>query len=328
MPFVTTILATSMVARSMRRLVSIAGVAVALEAEDQDRWRAVDALFGGCVDAAGPVAISIRYQSEPPLVPTRPADMVYPEAEVWLDEDGVAARHQSGTCGRRVGDTIVVGGEPPASEPVRGFRQAVQHALLDALARHDRHALHAAALHRDSVTILALGASGAGKSTLAFAGGQRGWEILSDDLCLIHPGPNVVVSGFPKPLNVPGDALLSPPRGSRPLLDDDRERWVLPHSFATAHDSYEVKALVLVGHAEAAAGSDAVGAGPIRIELVLGSMPLRGLPRYVRAFFPSAARLSRLPTLRYMHHGESSQRLVSAAAFLDDLWQDLSDAVD
>jgi hypothetical protein len=307
----------------MRRLVSIAGVAVALEADEPYQVQAVEALFAGCLRGREPPAVTVRYGSEPPAVPTREPDVVYPEAEVWLEEAGVAARHQSGTCGRRIGDTVVVGGPPPRAEPVRGFRQAVQHALLDALTRHDRHALHAAGLHREPVTILILGGSGAGKSTLAFAGAQHGWEVLSDDLCLVHPSDAIEVSGFPKPLNVPGDSLLSPPEGAQPIPDDDRSRWVLPHAFVTAHDVYGVSALVLVGHSPAEAGTDVVDEGPARMEVVLGSMPLRGLPAYVRAFFPIAARLSRLPAVWYLHAGEPAQRMAAATAFLDEQWERL-----
>ena len=48
--------------------------------------------------------------------------------------------------------------------------------------------LHASAVLADGGAILFCGASGAGKSTLAAALGERGYPLISDDLCVLAPG--------------------------------------------------------------------------------------------------------------------------------------------
>ena len=61
--------------------------------------------------------------------------------------------------------------------------------------------LHAASIGRDGVAVAFAGPSGAGKSTLAAALAQRGYPLLSDDVCVIDAhaaGGPVVLPAFPR----------------------------------------------------------------------------------------------------------------------------------
>jgi hypothetical protein len=306
----------------MKRRIAIAGVGIDLRAVDASRWEALDALFGACLDSAGPASIAVDYQERAPEVPGRPPDQVSAEVAIWFDPDGVSARHLTGVCGRRVNDAIVVGGWRPGIEAVRAFRLATQAPLIDALGEHGRHALHAAALERDGSAVLVLGGSGAGKSTFAFAGSRGGWKIIADDLSIVDLSDAVYTSGLPKPVNVPSDALDLPPHGSRPLPNDERARWALPATAITARGRYPVRAVVTLGHSADSAEILETPASPDRLRRLIASLPLAGMPRAIRGFFPVAARLSRLPTYTYMHPADPTERVASAIALLERLRHD------
>ncbi|HEX5182616.1 MAG TPA: hypothetical protein VFW19_05620 [Allosphingosinicella sp.] len=58
-----------------------------------------------------------------------------------------------------------------------------------------RVAFHGAALAKNDAAILLFGGSGAGKSTLAAAlAGRFGWDLLSDDISLLHPEGGATVA--------------------------------------------------------------------------------------------------------------------------------------
>jgi hypothetical protein len=131
------------------------------------------------------------------------------------------------------------------------------------------------------------------------------------------------VSGLPKPVNVPSDTLDKPPEGSRRLPNDERERWALPSSAIAARGQYPVRAVVMLGHSPDSAVSAATPASPARLERLIASLPLGAMPSAVRAFFPVAARLSRLPAYTYMHPFEPAERVPAALALLGALWADV-----
>ena len=55
--------------------------------------------------------------------------------------------------------------------------------------------IHASSITKNNVTIMFCGQSHAGKSTLAYAFKKKGWEILSEDICVIEPeGINILNS--------------------------------------------------------------------------------------------------------------------------------------
>jgi hypothetical protein len=99
------------------------------------------------------------------------------------------------------------------------------------------YSLHASSIRvGDSVTAF-LGNSGAGKSTLAAALAQRGYLVISDDICLLDPRP--------RDLNLPGATLVVPVAPSlklwRSALDAlGQSPESLPRVFST-DDKYRLK---------------------------------------------------------------------------------------
>jgi hypothetical protein len=307
-------------ATTMKRRVVVAGITLEVQADGADLWQPVEVLFSGCIPSVAEPEITIRHGPTPPAVPDRPPTWCVPELAVWLEADGVAARHASGATGRRFDDQIIVGGSDPSdSDPARAFRLVTQLPLIDALARHGRHAMHAAAVERDGDAVLVLGDSGAGKSTLAYAGSQGGWRIVADDLSLVGIDGVARVSGLPKPVHVPGNLLTLPPAGSRRLPDDERERWSLPPTAIAARGRYPIAAVVMLAHSTGRASAVEVPPSPTRLQMLIGSLPLAGLPHVVQAFFPIAAAVSRLPMWTYTHPARVEERVPAGIALLDSI---------
>ena len=60
-------------------------------------------------------------------------------------------------------------------------------------------AVHAALLHVDDAVVIVPGSSGVGKSSLCVAAMEAGWEVWSDEYCLINTTTGEV-SGWPRPI--------------------------------------------------------------------------------------------------------------------------------
>ncbi len=60
-------------------------------------------------------------------------------------------------------------------------------------------AVHAALLHVDHAVVIVPGSSGVGKSSLCVAATEAGWEVWSDEYCLINTTTGDV-SGWPRPI--------------------------------------------------------------------------------------------------------------------------------
>jgi hypothetical protein len=303
----------------MERRVSIAGISVSVAADDDDRWGPVDALFGHCEPTDQAPMIWVRHTTTPVDVPARPANLVEADVEYWLDDAGVATRTRFGTIGRRIGDVVEVGG-PLGPDPTRAFRAATQLALIDALSRHGRYVVHAATVVRDDRATMVFGDSGSGKSTFAFGAQQAGWDLVADDLSvLVRDAARIVVSGFPKPINVPADVLDRPPADARQIPGDERGRWVVPPSAATARGPFAVETVVHVGHAAGALATTSLAPSAGNVRELLAAHPLSVMPHAMRDFFPMAAQLSRVATYRFLHADDSSVRLAAVGQFLDQL---------
>jgi serine kinase of HPr protein (carbohydrate metabolism regulator) len=69
-------------------------------------------------------------------------------------------------------------------------------------------AVHAALLHVDDAVLIVPGYSGAGKSSLCVAAMEAGWEVWSDEYCLIDTVTGQV-SGWPRPIRqrLPGGGV-------------------------------------------------------------------------------------------------------------------------
>jgi hypothetical protein len=300
----------------MERQVMVGGLAVSVTVQGDERARAIDALFGHC-DATNETPAIRIVEADAPHLPARPPDRVTPDAEFWIDDSGVATRHRLGTTGRRHRDRIEVTGRG-GPEPDRGYRLAVQFPLIDAISLHERHVLHVAAVERDGAAVLVFGSSGAGKSTFAFGAAQHGWRIIADDLTVASlEDHRVQVTGFPKPLNVPGEVLVDAPEHGSPIPLDERGRWALPPATAVARGHYPVTTVIWVGHGSTSHRSDDLRPAPDRLRELLAAHPLSMLPRVMKSYFPLAGRLSRLPTYRYEHDPDPRRRVAAVGMFLD-----------
>jgi hypothetical protein len=69
-------------------------------------------------------------------------------------------------------------------------------------------AVHAALLHVDDAVVIVPGKSGVGKSSLCVAAMEEGWEVWSDEYCLIDTATGEV-SGWPRPVRqrLPGGGV-------------------------------------------------------------------------------------------------------------------------
>lgn len=128
----------------------------------------------------GALARGVRYQSAP--------------GALRLQVDGVA------TYLVRDGRRITIARDPAADDDdVRVFLLASVFGAL--LHQRDDLVLHGSAIVADGAAVGFLGFSGVGKSTLAAAFRQRNHPVLTDDLCVVRPGPDgrmLAHPGFPQ----------------------------------------------------------------------------------------------------------------------------------
>ena len=114
--------------------------------------------------------------------------------ELLLKVDGIARYLVSG--GRR----ITIARDPGADDDdVRVFLLGSVFGAL--LHQRDDLVLHGSAIEWEGGAVVFLGHSGVGKSTLASAFRKKGHAILTDDLCVVRPGPDARMlahPGFPQ----------------------------------------------------------------------------------------------------------------------------------
>jgi hypothetical protein len=285
--------------------------------------------------------IRLRFERRPPALPDRPPDLTYTGIDVWLGGDGAACRSATGVAARRVGSDIHVGGPPddqstsntppdPAFDLATAFRRSVQHVLVDALAEHGRHALHAAAIRSGDVVVVALGDTGAGKSTLAYAASQRGWSVLTDDLTFVTIDDGRLLAwGLPKPLNIPRDLLdddqIGADRSGRAIPNDARNRVQVPLELDQRNGGH-IAAVVLIEHATGSGHLQQIEPGPSLLKSLLPSFPLAPDRHRMRELFPSAAALSRMPAWTLSHDLDPTRRLDVAGTLLDHITETLAAA--
>ena len=170
----------------MRRVISVAGVAVSLEADDTARWQALDALFGLCPTAASSDGVlRLCFSASPPPAPGRPPDVAFSDVELWYTDAGVVTRHRDGIVVAATATRSSPAARLPPTGSAKAFRRAVQHVLADAMAAHGRFALHGAVIVDGTGAIIVLGDAGAGKSTLAISALRLGWSVVTDDIAWV-----------------------------------------------------------------------------------------------------------------------------------------------
>lgn len=191
-------------------------------------------LFAAIGEAEPDVAIQLG--SVPAMAQAADDDLHHVDEALVLTIPGVA-RYKIES-----GNLITIESEPEV--PKRNVRLFLLGSAFGALL-HQRGLLplHANAIGIDGQAVAFMGSSGAGKSTLAALFGDRGFRVISDDVCVIgfdgagHPH---AAPGLPR-LRLLAEALAAMGRDSRGLrrsyLSDEREKFDVPIDPASAATS-------------------------------------------------------------------------------------------
>ena len=305
-------------------MISMAGVPISVDAGDDARWAALDALFGTCRDTVDAPVGSVELGQDPPAAPDEAPDVRFADVSMWFTPDGVVTRHDDGLVVRRDGLAIHAGGPDLGRDLPRAFRRSVQHVLIDALADVDRHALHAAAIARGDRALVVLGDTGAGKSSLAIGALRGGWSVLTDDIAwLLSTSAGLDVIGFPKPLHVPADMRAEVPDASAQIVGDARGRYVSAARLTADDQPRRVVGVVEIRHGQGDGTVAPLASGSHLVAMALASYPLQEHVARARRFFPLAARLGRLPAVTIAHAADPARRAERAVALLDEAWDRL-----
>jgi hypothetical protein len=290
-------------------------VPVAVSATDSMRAAAVfEQLRRMPQSDAEPVA-SLRFGGTVVPLPEREPDEWQADLRLWFDDEALTLAYRRSISGVVRSGRGSVGGY--ASDLSVAFRQIAPFMLASLLAPHDRFLLHGGAIAREGEAILVLGDSGVGKSTLILGALRNGWSVLSDDLVLVRPSPDgPTVTGIPKSLAVPGEALEEEPSDSTD--GDSRVRVVLPFE-DWDRDWRPIGAVVGVAHGQ----REQSYTEPIERHLLLGLLTrsmLAKQPALVRRYLPTAIALCDLPSCRLRHSlapaGRADEAVRAMAAHL------------
>jgi len=197
------------------------------ELEDLLAWH-----FGPLPDAPGRPDLSIIVDRHLLPHPELPASVQDGPISRWEGRGSdLVLRHELGPVARMDAETVHVGLACSREHQWRVLRQLLFSAMSWFFERRGLLVLHGALVAQPAGAVLLVGPTGAGKSTAAVAALDRGWELHSDDLVVVGPGPDgPVSSGVPKRPSVDpamarrlgrsGDVLPSDPRG-RLMLGSD-----------------------------------------------------------------------------------------------------------
>jgi hypothetical protein len=290
-------------------VLGLAGVPVAFRATDATRAAAIRSVLGRISPSSGEPVAHFTFGSHRVPTPNRPADEHQADVVLWHDDDALSVACGPTVGGRVQSDHASLGGYSPNLSQL--FNHVAPFMLASLLGPHGRFLLHGGAIQRDGEAVLVLGDSGVGKSTLIFGALDAGWNVLSDDLVVIHSqasGPEV--SGIPKSLAVP-DEILGNDRRSSALGMDGRGRRELAFE-DWDRGSYPVKAVVVVAHGD----EEHTRVEAIESSLLLALL-LRGMlsrqPSIVRGYVRSAIALCARPACRLLHSGTAEARAPQAA---------------
>ncbi len=269
---------------------SMAGHPFLVAAEGIGRADELARLVGGFEAVASPHTATFSLVVEAPACPSRQADEIYSDVELWRDKDKLVLRNSAGVTGWADRSDIVIGG---SNELARSLRAMFLPLTTHLLAHRDVFVIHAGAADSGNGAILYLGASGAGKSTLAGLSLAMGWDVLGDDtVALSSDGEEVLVLGLPRPPAVPADAAPEAAPGSS-WLDARGRRHLDPSVLDTS--AHQVIGTVMPFRA--ARGEDRCDrlSAPDLLHQLIGSFTSATTHHLLSLFLPIAAEVARHP---------------------------------
>jgi len=297
-------------------VVAMGEIPVRLHAPEPRRALAMAELLAGVETSDSEPACVLTFGISGPGVPSRPADDELFDGQAWQHGSQFALRHDSGLVAVADATTACISGE--AAGLRWPFRRLFHPTIAHLLAHQQRYVVHAAAIADDNGAVLVLGGTGRGKSTAAAAALQAGHDVLGDDLVVLvpraHGGHDVV--GLPRPIAVPGD-VIDEMAGDGAIDRGPRARVELPPDRLSS-TARRLRAVVVIDHSQGRATLEPVAPSAVLGE-VLSSFTATRNSVLLRAFFPHAVTLSRIPAWRLRHARRADSRLDEAAELLADV---------
>jgi hypothetical protein len=295
-----------------RTVIDVAGVAVALDADDAERGAKLrDALAGFAVVTAPPVA-TITIDAARVDVPSAEPTAESFGFRFWHEPGRVVVASRSAVVRATTsGITVHVADD----DDLVVVEAMVPVACTWLLAQAGRYLVHGAAVASGGRALLVLGTSGAGKSTLAAAALEAGWHVLSDDLVVLVSAPEVVcIHGVHHPPAVPVE-LGGPVVKAGTPLNGPRRRAVLDRA-VLASGGFELGGTIVVSHATAPDGTFASTGARRIVPLLLQSFAGTIDDGLRPAFFAFTERIAALPAWELGHAGDLAQRRAHVARAL------------
>jgi hypothetical protein len=189
------------------------------------------------------------------------------------------------------------------------------------LAYHNHFAIHAGAVARGQAALVLLGHPGAGKSTAAWGAHLAGFELLGDDTLFVRVNQGIEVSGMRKPVAIAGELLSEIPVGaSQDRFTGEgggsRDRWALVPEMLTP-GWHRVVGVLTPAHGTNPGGELVKSEGSPLLPLAIGVYYAADDSEQLRAWFPHAAKLARLPAWELRHTPDVDRRLEVAAHWVN-----------
>jgi hypothetical protein len=235
--------------------------------------------------------------------------------DAWAAWPGLAV-HRTAAGAAIAGETVtavVKDGEVVISGDGAEAQRVVPLALAQALRPFGRYLVHGALLVAGDAAVLVLGPTGIGKSTVAYGAAAAGWSVRSDDLTVLRDDPDGVLvgSGIPRRARVPEELGLTAPAIG---LADDRGRREL--DLAEPGEEVDITAVAVLSWSTGPRGALRTVAADAVLHELLGAWFGASGPEDVRAWFPLAARLARLPAFGIALGVDPTSRAEDSAAAL------------
>jgi hypothetical protein len=217
-------------------------------------------------------------------------------------------------------DGIAIGGTGSAPEELLDdFQTVFASALTYWLALRQHFPIHCAAVGRDGAALLLLGRPGNGKSSAVWGAHHAGMDLIADDTAFVRRGVGgYEIMGMRKPVAIPRDVLGDIPEGaSQDYLNGggSRDRWALPPDML-APGWHRLVGIVTPEHGQDPEGALTPRDRATLLRLVIGTYYAADDESQLKAWFPHAAALTRLPAWDLHHSPDPANRLEVAARWI------------